>query len=95
MIQTSHVGVGITGAEGAQVSCRRLFTVVEGVLNPPLWQAANASDFTIGRFKFLQRLLLVHGRWNYIRMAALVLYMFYKNIVFALAQFWYSMYTGW
>lgn len=28
-------------------------------------------------------------------MSRLVLYMFYKNIVFALAQFWYTMFTGW
>ena len=32
-------------------------------------QAANAADYSIGRFRFLQRLLLVHGRWNYIRMS--------------------------
>ena len=32
-------------------------------------QAVNASDYSIGRFRFLQRLLLVHGRDNYNRMA--------------------------
>jgi len=52
-------------------------------------QAANASDFSIGRFRFLQRLLLVHGRWNYRRMSKLVCYMFYKNIALVLAQFLY------
>merc|ERR1712093_680165 len=30
-------------------------------------QAARTSDYSIGQFRFLQRLLLVHGRWNYIR----------------------------
>ena len=58
-------------------------------------QAANASDFAIARFHFLQRLLLVHGRWNYNRMAMVVLYMFYKNVVFSLAQYWYSTVNGW
>lgn len=58
-------------------------------------QAANASDFSIGRFKFLQRLLLVHGRWNYRRMSKLVCYMFYKNICIVLTQLLYSFYTGW
>jgi hypothetical protein len=57
-------------------------------------QAANASDYSIGRFRFLQRLLLVHGRWNYHRMARLVLYTFYKNLVFVAVQFWYSTITG-
>merc|ERR1712176_1327589 len=28
-------------------------------------QAVNNSDFAIGQFSYLQRLLLVHGRWNY------------------------------
>ena len=41
-------------------------------------QAANASDYAIGRFHFLQRLLLVHGRWNYRRMAKLVLYVWHR-----------------
>ena len=58
-------------------------------------QAANASDYAIGRFRFLQRLLLVHGRWNYNRMSRLVLYSFYKNLVFVTTQFWFSLYTGW
>eukprot|EP01138_Halocafeteria_seosinensis_P011049 gb/GECG01011285.1/.p1 GENE.gb/GECG01011285.1/~~gb/GECG01011285.1/.p1 ORF type:complete len:1420 (+),score=171.01 gb/GECG01011285.1/:1-4260(+) len=58
-------------------------------------QASNASDFSFGQFRFLQRLLLVHGQWNYRRMSMLVLYMFYKNLVFVIAQFWYSLYNGW
>lgn len=29
----------------------------------------NASDFAIAQFRFLRRLLLVHGRWSYIRMS--------------------------
>ena len=42
-------------------------------------QAANSADYAIGQFKFLGRLLMVHGRWNYIRVSNLVLYCFYKN----------------
>ena len=44
-------------------------------------QAVMASDFAIGRFRFLVRLLLVHGHWNYGRLARLILYFFYKNVV--------------
>ena len=57
-------------------------------------QAANSSDYAIGRFRFLQRLLLVHGRWNYMRMTKLVLYMFWKNIFFVLTQFCFQIVTG-
>jgi hypothetical protein len=37
-------------------------------------QAANSADYAIGRFHFLRRLLLVHGRWNYNRMAMCVFF---------------------
>lgn len=30
-------------------------------------QAVLASDFSIAQFKFLERLLMVHGRWSYYR----------------------------
>ncbi len=44
-------------------------------------QAVMASDFAMARFHFLVRLLLVHGHWCYMRLANLILYFFYKNIV--------------
>ena len=44
-------------------------------------QAVMASDFAITKFKYLERLLLVHGHWNYDRLARMVLYFFYKNAV--------------
>eukprot|EP01138_Halocafeteria_seosinensis_P005193 gb/GECG01005310.1/.p1 GENE.gb/GECG01005310.1/~~gb/GECG01005310.1/.p1 ORF type:complete len:1477 (+),score=206.05 gb/GECG01005310.1/:1-4431(+) len=66
-----------------------------GILGAEGSGAANSSDYKIPQFKVLKRLVLVHGRWNYIRMATLIAYMFYKNALFALTQFWYSMFTGW
>ncbi|KAF1335598.1 Phospholipid-transporting atpase, partial [Globisporangium splendens] len=57
-------------------------------------QAVNSSDYTIAQFRSLERLLLVHGRWNYRRMSQLVVYMFYKNILFTAAQYWYTLLCG-
>jgi len=57
-------------------------------------QAANAADFSIGQFRFLQRLLLVHGRWNYRRTCKFILYSFYKNTVLVLTLFAYSFFCG-
>ncbi|RZC77961.1 hypothetical protein C5167_003790 [Papaver somniferum] len=57
-------------------------------------QAVMASDFAMGQFRFLKRLLLVHGHWNYQRVGYLVLYNFYRNAVFVLMLFWYILYTG-
>lgn len=44
-------------------------------------QAVMAADFALSRFKFLERLLLVHGHWSYDRLSRMVLYFFYKNAV--------------
>ncbi|XP_002961083.2 phospholipid-transporting ATPase 3 [Selaginella moellendorffii] len=57
-------------------------------------QAVMASDFAIAQFRFLTDLLLVHGRWSYIRITKVVSYFFYKNLTFTLTQFWFNCYTG-
>jgi len=74
MIQTAHIGVGISGQEGMQ--------------------AVMASDFAMPRFRFVERLLLVHGHWCYDRLARMVLHFFYKNATFVFVQFWYQLYCG-
>ncbi|EPY74721.1 putative phospholipid-transporting ATPase IB isoform 1 [Camelus ferus] len=61
MIQTAHVGVGISGNEGML--------------------ATNNSDYAIAQFSYLEKLLLVHGAWNYFRVTKCILYCFYKNVV--------------
>ena len=57
-------------------------------------QAVNASDYAIAQFRYLQVLLLKHGRFNYLRMSNLVCYMFYKNILMSIAQFWFAWLNG-
>lgn len=41
-------------------------------------QAVMSSDYAIGQFRFLSRLLLVHGRWAYRRLAETIANFFYK-----------------
>ncbi|KAH8878599.1 phospholipid-translocating P-type ATPase [Thozetella sp. PMI_491] len=57
-------------------------------------QAARISDYSIAQFRFLQRLLFVHGRWNYIRTGKYILGTFWKEIVFYLVQAQYQRYNG-
>ncbi|VDL88566.1 unnamed protein product [Schistocephalus solidus] len=57
-------------------------------------QAASASDYAIGQFRFLKRLLFLHGTWNYYRITTVILYSFYKNICLFLILFWFTFASG-
>ncbi|KAJ4849836.1 Phospholipid-transporting ATPase 3 [Turnera subulata] len=57
-------------------------------------QAVMASDFAIAQFRYLADLLLVHGRWSYVRICKVITYFFYKNLTFTLTQFWFTFQTG-
>lgn len=57
-------------------------------------QAVLASDYSIAQFRFLQRLLLVHGRWSYYRMCKFLRYFFYKNFAFTVCHFWFAFFCG-
>lgn len=49
-------------------------------------QAARTSDYSIAQFRFLTKLLLVHGRWNYIRTCKYTVGTFWKELLFYLTQ---------
>lgn len=57
-------------------------------------QAVMSSDFSIAQFRYLERLLLVHGHWCYRRIAMMICYFFYKNIAFGFTLFWFEAYTS-
>merc|ERR1719443_2011975 len=58
-------------------------------------QAANSADFAIAQFRYLSRLLFVHGAWNYSRISKVVLYSFYKNITLYIIELWFAIYSYW
>ena len=57
-------------------------------------QAARSADFAIAQFRYLKKLVIVHGGWAYARMGKLVLYSFYKNITLYLLQLWFAFDNG-
>ncbi|KAK6478588.1 putative phospholipid-transporting ATPase IF [Huso huso] len=61
-----------------------------GIMGKEGRQAVRNSDYAIARFRFLSKLLLVHGHFYYIRIANLVQYFFYKNVCFITPQFLYQ-----
>ncbi|WWD00085.1 hypothetical protein V866_006993 [Kwoniella sp. B9012] len=58
-------------------------------------QAVNSSDYAIAQFRYLKRLLFVHGHWSYYRNSSMILNFFYKNIIGIGVLFWYMIFCGW
>jgi len=57
-------------------------------------QASRVANYSIAQFRFLQKLLFVHGRWNYLRTGKYVLATFWKEIIFFFVQAHFQRYTG-
>ncbi|KAK4252586.1 hypothetical protein QN277_014566 [Acacia crassicarpa] len=57
-------------------------------------QAVMSSDIVIAQFRFLERLLLVHGHWCYRRISKMICYFFYKNIAFGFTLFFFEVYAS-
>ncbi|CAI2367483.1 unnamed protein product [Moneuplotes crassus] len=57
-------------------------------------QAVRASDYAISQFRFLQRLILVHGRYGYRRISSVVCYYFYKNILLVFTEIYFAVFCG-
>ncbi|GJN31369.1 hypothetical protein PR202_gb19759 [Eleusine coracana subsp. coracana] len=91
--RTSDMTLAI-GDGANDVSMIQMADVGVGICGQEGRQAVMASDFAMGQFRFLKRLLLVHGHWNYQRIAYMILYNFYRNAVFVLMLFWYILYTA-
>eukprot|EP00775_Hariotina_reticulata_P007204 gene7204-7418_t len=56
--------------------------------------AVLSSDFSFAQFRYLQRLLLLHGRWSYLRNKEVVLYSFYKNWAYVLVYVYLQFVAG-
>ncbi|XP_053514670.1 phospholipid-transporting ATPase IK isoform X3 [Artibeus jamaicensis] len=57
-------------------------------------QAVQNSDYMLAQFCFLRRLLLVHGRWSYMRVCKFLRYFIYKTLASMMVQIWFAFYSG-
>lgn len=57
-------------------------------------QAVQASDYAFSQFKYLEKLLLVHGRWGYRRISYFICYYFYKNVAVVFAELCFAFANG-
>ncbi|XP_075883885.1 phospholipid-transporting ATPase VD isoform X2 [Nelusetta ayraudi] len=88
-VMTLAVGDGANDVSMIQVA-----DVGIGISGQEGMQAVMSSDFAISRFKHLRRLLLVHGHWCSSRLANMVLYFIYKNVMYVNLLFWYQFFCG-
>jgi phospholipid-transporting ATPase len=57
-------------------------------------QAVRSADFSIGQFRFLEKLLLFYGRLGYIKVSKFICYYFYKNIILIFTDLLFNFQNG-
>ncbi|KAG8519340.1 putative phospholipid-transporting ATPase VA [Galemys pyrenaicus] len=92
--QRLFLSVLFLGDGANDVSMIQVADVGVGISGQEGMQAVMASDFALPRFRYLERLLIVHGHWCYSRLANMVLYFFYKNTMFVGLLFWFQFFCG-
>uniref|UniRef100_A0A8C5GWI0 Phospholipid-transporting ATPase n=1 Tax=Gouania willdenowi TaxID=441366 RepID=A0A8C5GWI0_GOUWI len=88
-VMTLAVGDGAN-----DVSMIQMADVGIGICGQEGMQAVMSSDFAISRFKHLGKLLFVHGHWCYFRLANMIHYFIYKNVMYVNLLFWYQFFCG-
>uniref|UniRef100_H2ZKG0 Phospholipid-transporting ATPase n=1 Tax=Ciona savignyi TaxID=51511 RepID=H2ZKG0_CIOSA len=89
-----HVMTLAIGDGANDVSMIQVADIGVGLSGQEGMQAVMSSDYALAQFRFLKKLLLVHGHWNYARLASMVLYFFYKNAAFVFLIFWFQILCG-
>lgn len=95
LIKKNKNAVTLAIGDGANdVSMIKAAHIGVGISGQEGMQAVLASDYSIAQFKYLERLLLVHGRWSYYRMCSFLRYFFNKNFAFTLCHLWFAFFCG-
>ncbi|KAJ3167595.1 hypothetical protein HDU88_002041 [Geranomyces variabilis] len=95
LVKDSQNSMTLAIGDGANdVSMIQAAHIGVGIAGEEGLQAAMASDYAIAQFRFLSRLLLVHGRWSYRRTSDMILCFFFKNIIWVMVLFWYQFWCG-
>lgn len=74
------------GDGGNDVSMIKTADVGIGIFGKEGYQAVTASDYAIGEFQFLKRLMFIHGRFNVRRISIFITQFLVKNLVFSISQ---------
>ncbi|XP_003368395.1 putative phospholipid-transporting ATPase ID, partial [Trichinella spiralis] len=73
LVKRNQKAVTLAVGDGANdVSMIKTAHIGVGISGQEGMQAVLASDFSIAQFRYLERLLLVHGRWSYYRILSMI-----------------------
>ncbi|KAG0258279.1 hypothetical protein BG011_003393 [Mortierella polycephala] len=95
LIRRGKKTVCLAIGDGANdVSMIQAANIGVGIAGQEGMQAAMASDYSITQFRFIRKLVLVHGHWGYMRIAEMILNFFFKNVLWVAAVLWFQIYCG-
>ncbi|KAK5828928.1 hypothetical protein F5H01DRAFT_270173, partial [Linnemannia elongata] len=95
LIRRGKKTVCLAIGDGANdVSMIQAANIGVGISGQEGMQAAMASDYSITQFRFVRKLVLVHGHWGYMRIAEMILNFFFKNVLWVAAVLWFQIYCG-
>nr|KAF6346180.1 ATPase phospholipid transporting 8B3 [Pipistrellus kuhlii] len=95
LVKKHRHAVTLAIGDGANdVSMIEMADIGVGLAGPEGGQVAQSSDYTLAQFRFLRRLLLVHGRWAYVRVCKFLRFFVYKTLASMTVQVWFAFYSG-
>ncbi|KAF9572155.1 hypothetical protein EC968_010241 [Mortierella alpina] len=95
LIRRGKKTVCLAIGDGANdVSMIQAANIGVGIAGQEGMQAAMASDYSITQFRFIRKLVIVHGHWGYMRIAEMILNFFFKNVLWVGAVLWFQIYCG-
>lgn len=82
------------GDGGNDVSMIQEASVGVGIMGREGSQAARAADFSISEFRHLQRLVAVHGRYARVRIAQVIGYLLYRQMILVFGMVLYDFFAS-
>lgn len=96
LVQDNVKTVTLAIGDGANdVTMIQAANIGVGIVGREGSQASRAADYAFGEFRFLKRLLAVHGRYSYLRFSKLIYYSFYKNLALISVQWIFGFFNMW
>ena len=86
--------VAAIGDGGNDVGMIEQANIGVGLIGKQGNSAAAVSDFSFGKFKFLDRLLLHHGRWSYYRLSYFFIFYGWKNTILTFMIFFCNVHNA-